>query len=130
MSNDVNDKQAMLVEYSKEIAPLVRKVILKAELLKDFKDSDSKAVELKDSIKALQDELKEYIKNSDDGKELTDNLKEAKKDLKLAIKACSRGTDRKPAELNAFFTARAKDNVKKAIKKGGLFAELNNVLEK
>lgn len=120
---------ATLVEYSKEIAPRVRAVIKKKELLKDFKESDEHAIELAQTIKDAQALLKAYLEENDDSKEILEAIKEQTKELKLAIKAAAKVTEHKPAELKAFFTARAKeDGVKKVIVKGDKFEAITKEL--
>lgn len=119
-----------LVEYSRNIAPIIRDLNHQKELLADFKASDEKYLELAAEVKALQDAMKEYLEKSDDGSEILEKIKDLSNDLKQAVKAAARGTDYKPAELKAFFQSRAKeDGVIKVVEKGSLFDELDNLLK-
>lgn len=116
---------ATLIEYSREISPRIREINKKKELLKDFKESDETALELAEAIKEAQATLKKYLAEEDRPKELQDEIKAQALELKLAIKAASRVSKHKPAELKAFFTARVKeDGVKKVIVKGDKFEAL------
>ncbi len=120
--------QVTFVEYSREIAPLVRDLLKKKEIFKDFKDSDAKALELKQNIKDAQELLKKYLAENDEAKDLVGDVKDVAKEVKLAVKGAARGTEYKPADLTGFFVARAKASVKKTITKGGLFVELEGKL--
>lgn len=129
---------AALKEYSREIGPRVRDIIAKKQIIKDFKTTDAKALELAEAIKTASDsakaELKAYVEK--ENAELLDEIKELEKELTLAIKAAARatkGTDReyKAKELKPYFVARNKPfemgtvpPVKQVIEKGDTFDEL------
>ncbi len=118
-----------LVEYSKEIAPMIRDILYQKELLKDFKESDERAVELAEDVASAQDALKAYVEASEDGKAILDKIKELETELKQAVRGAAKDTEYKAAMLKAFFTARQKDDaVKKTITKGDVFDELDKAL--
>ncbi len=120
----------LLLAYSQEIAPKIRELLKKKELLKDFKDSDETALELADAVKSAQAALKDYIEKSDDGKEIIDEIHAIEKEVKEAIKGAAKASTFKPAQLKAFLLARAKeDAVKKVIDKGSIFTELTLILK-
>ncbi len=129
-TKDTPEQQAaLLLAYSKEIAPKIQAVLYQKELLKDFKESDETALGFAEDVGAAQDALKAYIEGNDDAKAILTQIKELETDLKQAIRAAARGTDYKAAVLKAFFTARQKeDAVKKTITKGDLFDELEKAL--
>lgn len=129
-TKEIKDISEALFAYSQEIAPLVRMVTKKKDILKDFKESDQGAINLAEVVKAAQENLKAYIESTDDGKVILEEIKDAENDLKQAIKGASKATDEKPAVLKAFFVARSKDEaVKKVIDKGDKFETLNKALE-
>ena len=119
-----------LIAYSQEIAPMIRAVAYQKELLKDFKDTDAKAVALAEAIKEAQQALKDYLDENDESKAIITSIKELETDLKEAIKGAAKGTDYKPAELKGYSIARSKDDgVVKVVDKGELFSELNGMLQ-
>lgn len=117
-----------LIEYSREIQPMIRDVLYQKELLADFKASDQKAQDLAAYVAEAQGDLKNYLESNDQSKEILDQIKAIENDVKTAVKGAARGTNYKPAELKAFLMARVKDNVDKSIIKGGLFSELEKEL--
>ncbi len=120
---------AVLTAYSQEIAPMIRNLIKKKELLKDFKESDDKAIELAEAIKSAQADLKKYVEESEDGMEYLDDIKAIEIEIKQAVKAAGKASNYKPADLKAFFIARAKeDAVVKVIAKGDIFEDLKKLL--
>ncbi len=122
-------KQVTLIEYSKEIMPLIRNILKKKELQADFKDSDEGYLEHVGYVKEAQETAKSYLETNDDYKELDEEVKAFTKELKLAVKAAAENTEYKPKDLLAYFVARNKDDaVQKAIIKGGLFATLDEEL--
>lgn len=126
---EAKDISKALLAYSQEIAPLVRLVAKKKDLLKDFKESDQGAIDLAEIVTAAQEALKAYIESTDDGKEIMQDIKDAENELKQAIKGAAKATEQKPADLKAFFVARSKDQaVKKVIDKGDKFETLNKAL--
>lgn len=119
-----------LIEYSRNIAPIVRNLAKQKELLADFKASDAKYIELTEEVKELQDAMKAYLEGTDDGKEILDEIKDISNDLKQAVAAAAQGSVYKAAELKQFFITRAKDEgVEKVVTKGELFDELDNLLK-
>jgi len=119
-----------LVEYSRNIAPIIRDLNHQKELLADFKASDEEYLELAAEVKALQDAMKSYLEKTEGSAEILEKIKDLSNDLKEAVSAAAKGTDYKPAELKAFFQSRAKeDGVIKVVTKGELFDELDNLLK-
>ena len=127
----MSNKKNTLVEYTKEIMPLFTQLQYQKNLLKDFKESDEKAVKLAAAIKEAQEELKAYLENNDDSKAVLDKIKEIDIDIKEAVKAAVKyAGDVKPAELKAYYIARSKeDGVVKVVKKGNVFEGLEEQLE-
>jgi hypothetical protein len=117
-----------LIEYSREIQPMIRDVLYQKELLADFKASDEKAQTLAESVAEAQAELKKYLESNDQSKDILDGIKAVENDIKVAIKGASRGTNYKPAELKQFLIARVKASVEKTVSKGELFSELDKEL--
>lgn len=118
-----------LIEYSRNIAPIIRDLNHQKELLADFKESNSEYLEFVEEVKGLQETMKGMLEENDDSKEILEKIKDLDNDLKEAVKAAARGTDYKPAELKAFFVARSKDEgVVKIVTKGELFSELDELL--
>ncbi len=118
-----------LIEYSREVMPLIRTIAQKKELMADFKASDEAYLKLLASVKEAQEACKEYLTKNDDYVAMVEETKEFEKELKLAVKAAARGTAYKPAELKAFFIARNKEEgVVKVICKGELFTTLDGEL--
>jgi uncharacterized coiled-coil DUF342 family protein len=117
------------LEYSKEIAPLIRQAEYQKDLMKDFKETDEKALELAELIKEAQEALKEYLSSQEEFKALQESLKAIESDIKEAIKAAAKGTDFKPAMLKKFFVARNKEEgVVKVVEAGVTFKELDDML--
>jgi cell division septum initiation protein DivIVA len=131
---------AALVEYSREIGPLVRQIETKKQILKDFKTTDEKAIELAQNVADGQAELKKYV--AEQNKELLDEIKALEGELKQAVQAAARSTkdtDRPftVGELKPYFKARNKPHemgkpspVKKVIVKGDTFEELETKIGK
>jgi hypothetical protein len=120
---------AVLMGYSQEIAPMIRNLIKKKLILKDFKDSDERALELAELVKEAQAELKKYIEESEDGMEIIGDIKSIEREIKEAVQAAGKASNYKPKDLKAFFVARAKDDaVVKAIEKGTIFTDLKKLL--
>ena len=119
-----------LIEYAKEISPYIRQIKAKKDIIADFKESDEKAQELAAAVKESQEALKAYVENDDDMKAVLEEISELEKELKQALKAASKASGYKPAELKAFFVARNKEQeaVKKVIDKGELFEALEEEL--
>lgn len=140
MTQAVETKGIALVEYSREIGPLIRNIETKKQIIKDFKETDEKAVELVANVKAAQDELKAYVEA--ENKDVLDELKSLNTELKEAIKGAARSTKDTPrpfkaGELKPYFVARNKPvemgkqkPVEKVIVKGDTFEELETIVGK
>lgn len=113
-----------LAAYAKELSPTIRKVLELKELLKEFKSSDDGALELQETIKEAQEELKDYLsKHEDSGATITE-IKELEKDLKEGFAAAVKDSDYKPADFKAYLIARANDKVEVVVAKGVTFGSL------
>lgn len=112
-----------LITYSQEIGPMLRKQFELQDALKEWKAVDAEAQRLQNDIKDAQEALKKYVEDTEGNlvKEITDLAL----DVKLALNGAAKGTNYKPAELKAFFTARARESVAKVVDKGELFAQLD-----
>jgi len=132
--------KSALREYSAEIGPLIRNIETKKQIIKDFKETDEKAVELVANVKAAQDELKAYVEEQN--KDVLEELKSLNTELKEAIKGAARSTKDtarpfKAGELKPYFVARNKPvemgkqkPVEKVIVKGDTFEELETIVGK
>ena len=119
-----------LVEYSKEIAPMIRSLNELKASLKDFKDGNEEAQALAQAIKDAQQALKDFLETNEESSEILTKIKELENDVKQACRGAANGTNYKAAELKAFFTTRSKeDGVEKVKEKGVLFTELEEALE-
>lgn len=130
--------QAALVEYSREIGPRVREIETKKQIIKDFKTTDERAIELAEVVKTAQAELKAYVEK--ENADILDEIKALEGELKTAVKGAARstkGTDREftAGELKPYFVARNKTvemgkpkPVKKVIDKGETFEVLETKL--
>lgn len=116
-----------LVEYNKEIQPMIRKLLEKKEALKDWAKDDPQVQEFVQEIKSVQESMKDFIEDKE--ATLVREIKDLDKDIKLAIKAAAKGTSYKPADLQAYMMARVKDNVEKVVVKAELFQQLESELE-
>jgi hypothetical protein len=126
--------QVALIEYSREIGPRIRDIEKKKQIIKDFKETDEHAQELKQEISNLQEQLKAYVEEQN--KDVIDEIKTMESELKSAIKGAARSTKDSPrpykaGELKPYFVARNKPvpqgkptPVKKVIVKGDTFEEL------
>jgi hypothetical protein len=132
--------QVALVEYSREIGPRIRELDKKKQIIKDFKETDEKAIELSDEVKAAQEKLKAYVEEQN--KDVLDEIKGLEGELKEAMKAAARSTKdtERPftvGELKPYFVARNKPveqgkqkPVEKVIVKGDTFEELETIVGK
>lgn len=119
-----------LIEYSREIMPLVRKLQDSKDALKSYKDDNDKLTLLLKNVKDAQESLVTELKNDDDVQQMLAEIKDISKDIQQAVKAASKGSGWKPSELKQYFFARAKeDAVVKTIKKGALFDALNDEID-
>lgn len=117
---------ATLLSYNQEIIPKFLALATAKEILKDRMDGDQIVQDYLQDIKALQEDIKVYLEDKEP--ELVREIKDLNTDIGLACKAAAKGTTYKPAELKAFFAARAKQSVSKVIDKGDLFCELDKEL--
>ncbi|MGZ8888071.1 MAG: hypothetical protein ACXW1D_00780 [Halobacteriota archaeon] len=115
-----------LVEYSREIAPKIRTMLRKKEILNEWKKEDATVQEQQEEIKDLQEALKSYIEETES--DIVREIESLETDIKLAVKAAAKGTEYKAAELKAFFMARAKEKVEDVVEKGAKFAKLEQEL--
>lgn len=127
MEGRTNVSDNKLVEYNREIQPLIRKLLEKKEALKDWAKEDGEAQSMRDIIKSDQEALKSYIEETES--KLVREIKDLENDIKLAVKACAKGTQYKPADIKAYMMARAKDSVEKVVEKAELFQQLESELE-
>lgn len=122
--------QVELIEYSREILPMVRAIEAKKQELKEYKEQNEQVVNLQQAVKNAKEELASYLAKDDNVIEFTAELKDATKELKQALKSAARASGYKPAELKTFFFARAKDKaVEKAVEKGELFVKLASKID-
>ncbi len=130
----MSQQDAALIEYSREIGPRVREIEKKKQIIKDFKTTDEKALELAEAVAAAQAELKAHVEKEND--DIIKEIKALEAELNEAIKGAARSTKDSPrpykaGELKAYFQARNKTYeqgkvppVKKVIVKGSTFDEL------
>lgn len=113
---------ATLLSYNQQIVPLIMSLNTKKQILKEGLADNEDVKNAVAEIKGLQEELKELIEIKES--ELVGEIKALETDIKLAVQAAARGTAYKPAELKAFFAARAAEKVDVVVSKGELFSEL------
>ena len=119
-----------IVEYTREISPMLRDLDHQKELLKDFIDSDDEAQRQVEAIKEAQAILKSYLEDTADSAEILDKISDIKKDIKEALKSIAKVSEFKPAQWQAYLKARNKEEgVVKVITKGELFVSLDEVLK-
>lgn len=114
-----------LIQYSREIAPMIRDLNDAKEVLKEFVETDAQAIKMKEAIKEAQEELAKYLEDHERASNMLRDVKDLTKDIGLAVKAAAKGSAYKPAELKTYFMARAKENgVEKVKEKAELFNDL------
>lgn len=119
-----------LMSYSREIVPMARSIAEKKEALKDILEGDEEVAEHQRYVNDAKEALDSAILENEEYQKAAQALKELVTEFKQAVKGAAKGTDYKPAELTAYFNARAKDKaVEKTINKGELFVALNEELE-
>ena len=123
MTNNTTECKTTLQEYNQEVQPNLRALFKKQEILKEWQKDDKIIAEYKQQIVDMNDNIKSYTEEKE--AELTREINDLKTDIKLAIKAAAKASGYKPAELTAFFTARAKEAVEKTLEKAELFNKLN-----
>jgi hypothetical protein len=128
--NDPSKPQLTLLEYSREIGPMIRDLLKKKEVLKEFVTENETVDEYKAQVKEVQDEMKKYLADHPDYKDLYEGIAELENDIKQAIKGAERATDKKfpAALLKNYFTARAKETVEKTVEKGTQFTKLTAII--
>ncbi len=128
--NDPSKPQLTLLEYSREIGPMIRELIKKKEVLKEFVTENETVDEFKAQIKSVQDDMKKYLADHEDYKDLYEAIAELENSIKQAVKGAERATDKKypAALLKGYFVARAKETVEKTVEKGGQFTELTKII--
>jgi len=117
-----------LMEYSREIVPMIKELLKRKELYADFIASNDTAIDLTVAIKEAQGQLKDYLSKDEYAVELSNKLADGVNDVKQAIAGAAKVCDYKPAELLAYFSARVKDSVSKVVDKGEVFSELERLL--
>lgn len=117
-----------IAAYNNEIQPMLKVLTGFKEDLKDFKETDEKALKLIQAVKDAQEELKAYLEDNPTSKDILDNIKEHTKEFGLAVKAAAQGSAYKVGELKAYYVARNKETVEDVIGKGDLFSDLNKEL--
>ena len=112
----------------KNIAEALKK---KLEVIKDLKEQNEEANELKAKIKGLQDDLKALFAADAELVSLEDDAKALSKELKQAAKFIAKGKSFKPALVVAFAKASVKggEAVDKVKEKGSAFAFLESEVE-
>lgn len=126
MTQNTENKNITLQEYNQEIQPALRTLFKKQDILKEWAADDTTVQDFKRDIKELQDKLKEYVEITES--QLTREINDLKVDIKQAVKAAAKQSGYKPAELNAYFVARAKEKVEDTLNKAELFEKLNEEL--
>lgn len=117
-----------LIEYSKNIAPLIRDSVALKDKLKIFKETNQQVIELGEAVKEAQQALQQSIEKNIVGRALLESIKELDNEIKEAIKAAADGTDYKPADLKKYFVARCKDGVSKVVEQGETFSQLEGII--
>ena len=119
-----------LIEYSREVMPMVRKLADMKEELKSLKEDNQEVQVLLSNVKQAQEALAKYLETNDDVKQMLSDIKDVSKDIQQAVKRASKGSGYKPKELKDYFFARAKeDAVVKTVQKGKLFDALNEEID-
>jgi nucleoid-associated protein YgaU len=116
-----------LIEYSREVMPLVRKLQDQKDALKAQKESDEQVVLLQQNVKIAQKALAEHLESDDSVTAMLQEIKETSKEIQQAVKAASKGSGYKSKELKSYFFDRAKeDAVVKKVVIGKLYDQLND----
>lgn len=119
-----------LMEYSREVMPLIRQLNKKKEILKDYKDGHEDVKLLQTRIKALQKELAETLEKDDDYKQINADVKEISVALKQALKSAAKASGFKAKNLKEYFQARAKEEaVKKTVEKAQRFTTFEKLID-
>lgn len=122
--------QVELIEYSREVMPMVRAIEAKKQELKEWKEGNEQVAALQQDVKDAQQALVNFLKKNDTVIEFKETLKDATKELKQALKSASKASGYKPAELKTFFFARTKEKaVEKVVEKGELFVEIASKID-
>lgn len=119
-----------LIEYSREVMPLIRQLNQKKEILKDYKDGNEDVKLLQERVKALQKELAETLEKDDDYKQVNADVKEISVELKQALKSAAKASGFKAKNLKEYFQARAKEEaVKKTVEKAQRFTTFEKLID-
>ena len=114
----------LLKSYNKEVIPMFLGLAESKALLKEKVDADTIVQEFKEQIKEMQSAIKEHLEDSYGN--TVREIKAYETDIKLACQAAAKGSDHKPAELKAFWAARASEKVSKVVEKGETFQQLES----
>jgi len=120
---------AALMEYSREIIPMIKQLIYQKELMKEFTENDETVIDYSDAVKQSQEALKKYLATNDDAVTVNNKIKDISNDIKIAIKGAAKVCEYKPDALKAFFVARVREDVDKTVSKGVIFSELEEILK-
>lgn len=129
MKKEITKDNLKLVEYSREVVPMIKAIKEKKDAMKELVEGDEQAQDIVQAIKDLQGDLENYLLSIKGYEASSAALKELERDLGLAIKGAARGTSHKVPELKAYFTARAAEATQKVIEKGELFVSLDNEIQ-
>ena len=114
----------LLKSYNKEVIPMFLGLAESKEVMKEFMAADTVVQEYLESIKIQQQMIKDYVE--DKNPDLVREIKAYQTDIALACKAAAKGGNHKPAELKAFWAARASEKVSKVVEKGETFQQLES----
>lgn len=109
-----------------ELKNIAEALKLKQQVVKDLKEQNEDANEIKAKIKELQEELKALFAADEELVSLEDDVKQLTKELKEAAKFIAKGKSFKPSLVVAFAKTSVKggDAVDKVKEKGNTFAFL------
>jgi DNA repair ATPase RecN len=109
-----------------EIKNIAEALKRKQDLIKDYKDQNEKANEIKAQIKELQEELKALFAVDEEIASLQDDVKHLSRELKQAAKAIAKDKSFKPAIVVDYAKKSVKGEVEveKVKIKGNAFAFL------
>ncbi len=119
---------ATFLQYNQELAPKVREILLKKDILKEWKTTDEECLAFAEELEEVNARYKAYVEKAE--ADLLREIKDLETDLKEGLKGMAKVSngEYKPAELKAFLVARAKETVEKVKDKGELFADLEKEL--
>ena len=114
----------LLKSYNKEVVPLFLALAESKEVMKEFMAADSIVQGYLEDIKVIQQQIKDRVEEAKP--DLVREIKAYQTDIQLACKAAAKGSEHKPAELKAFWAARASEKVSKVVEKGETFQQLES----